>query len=55
MTILGILLALVGGVGALGIFTGIIKADPPVGDVRIWCAVAVVGIVIAVLTRRPRD
>ena len=55
MTILGILLALIGGAGALGIFLGIIRSDPPVGDIRIWGAVAVVGVVLAILTRRPRD
>lgn len=55
MTLIGIILALIGIVGFILNYTGITKLEGVLGDLRVWGALAVVGAVTAILTRRPSD
>ncbi len=55
MTLIGILLAVVGIAGAALMFFNIVPWTGLFGDIRIWVGIAVVGGVIAMLTRRPSD
>jgi len=55
MTRIGIILATVGVLGFLANVTGIYVMSGMAADLRIWGGAAVVGVVLAVLTRRPRD
>ncbi|MFA6241433.1 MAG: hypothetical protein WC655_10910 [Candidatus Hydrogenedentales bacterium] len=55
MTLVGIILTIVGVLGVVGVYTGIVQSTGYVGDPRIWGGVAAAGIVLALLTRRPRD
>ena len=55
MTILGIILA-VFGLGGLALkFTGVYELPGIVGDAKVLAGVAVVGVVLYILTRRPAD
>ncbi|MBX7255779.1 MAG: hypothetical protein K1Y02_05420 [Candidatus Hydrogenedentes bacterium] len=55
MTLLGILLAIAGVLGVVGVFMGIIQSTGLIGDPRLWGGVAAAGIILAIFTRRPRD
>jgi uncharacterized membrane protein YdbT with pleckstrin-like domain len=55
MTRIGIILAIVGALGFFVNFTGVYIMSRTAGDVRIWGGVAILGVVVAMLTRRPRD
>jgi len=55
MTLVGILLAIAGVLGVVGVYIGVIQSTGMLGDPRVWGGVAAAGIVLAFLTRRPRD
>ncbi len=55
MTLIGIIMAIVGLAGLLVNVSGIYVMTGMAGDLRIWGGVAIVGAVIAMLTRRARD
>ncbi len=55
MTLIGILMALIGALGALANLTGVYVMPGMAGDPKLWGGVAVIGAIVAMLTRRPRD
>ena len=55
MTLFGILLAVVGIVGAALMYFNVVPWTGFFGDIKVWVGIAVAGLVIAMLTRRPRD
>lgn len=56
-TLLGILAMLVGIAGGLLVFTGNANLLGPLSGlgIAVWAGVSVVGLVVAVMTRRPGD
>jgi hypothetical protein len=55
MTVIGVLMALAGGVGFVLTFMGIVKRADIAGNPTVWAVVCVIGIVLFFLTRRPSD
>jgi len=55
MTLIGIILAIVGVLGFLANLSGIYVMTGLAGDLRLWGGVAVIGVILAILTRRARD
>ncbi|GMW02587.1 MAG: hypothetical protein AMXMBFR84_37230 [Candidatus Hydrogenedentota bacterium] len=55
MSLIGILISVVGLLGAVGTFAGIIQIPGVAGDPKLWAAVLAVGVVVTILTRRPGD
>lgn len=55
MAKLGMLIALVGVVGGGLAASGAVSMPAPLGDLWIWTIVFIVGVGLAVLTRRPSD
>lgn len=55
MTFLGIILTLIGILGALIVFGGFYRFPSPMNNLQSWIIVAVVGVVLYILTRRPMD
>ena len=55
LTVIGVLMALAGIAGFLLNVMGIIKKPGMVGNPTVWAVVAVIGIVLFFLTRRPSD
>lgn len=55
MAFLGVLIAVVGVVGFILNFTGVLKLTGPLGNPATFAIAAVVGVVLFFLTRRPSD
>lgn len=55
MTLLGILLAIAGLLGVVGVYLGFIQSTGVIGDPRVWGGIAAAGAILAILTRRARD
>ena len=55
MQVVGFILMIVGGLGAVATFAGIVQSSGPVGNPTIWGAVAAVGVVVYFLFRRPAN
>ena len=55
MTLLGVFIAIIGIAGFLVNFIGVVKWTGLMGSFTVWGGIAIAGVVLAILTRRPGD